>query len=85
MDEFRMPVPVHPVGWVTVLGVWGHIPALWIAANLSGDLYSVSFSFLGPPLILASFLLSRRWVERASPSRPAKKEIDGLGPHAHEF
>ena len=31
MNEYRRPVQVHPVGWVTVLGVWGHIPALWIA------------------------------------------------------
>jgi len=85
VDYHWSRVPVHPIGWVTILGVWGHIPALWMASKLSGDLYSVSFSFLGPPLIVVSLILSRRWVEGSSPPRPERSEVDGDGPPADEF
>jgi hypothetical protein len=62
--------PLHPVGWVTVAGMWGHIPAFWIASNLSGDLHEVSFSVLGPPLIVLSVVLSWRYVEKRAKALP---------------
>src|SRR5688572_9843524 len=81
-------VPLHPVGWVTVAGFWGHIPALWLASQLSGDLYTVSFSFLGPPLIVMSVWLSWRYVlkkEKGSTPRLERSQVERDGPPADEF
>jgi hypothetical protein len=82
------PIPPHPTGWITVMGAFGHIPALWAACRLNADPYSVSFSFLGPPLILASFVLSRRYVERLdrlSPPAPKPVVVDQLDPPSDEI
>lgn len=76
--------PVHPIGLVTVAGAWGHIPAVWLANHFNGDLYSVSFSFVGPPLIILGVVLSWRYVVRSA-SRAERGKVDRTGPTADEF
>lgn len=56
------------------MGAWSHIPALLIASELSGDVYTVSFSLLGPPLIVASVVLSWRYVVKYTAISTARAE-----------
>jgi hypothetical protein len=76
-DPGRLGSPVHPMGSITMFGVFGHMPALWLAHHLGEDLYSVSFSFVGPPLIAASTALSWRYVHKTwpPPSPPSADEF----------